>query len=133
MSRIPAVAVALVLASATLASTTIAPAAGAGNVTTAGYGNLRDNWDPSEAALSQAAVRSSTFGQLFKTRLKGAVYAQPLVYENTIIATTEQANAYGINPSTGALLWSRSFGKPFKAATIGCSDLKPDLGSTSTP
>ncbi len=133
MSRLAAVLAALSMASATFASVTIGQAAGAGNVTTAGYSNLRDNWDPNEPALSQATVHSSTFGQLFSARLKGAIYAQPLVYENTVIATTEEAYAYGLNPSTGAIIWSRSFGKPFKAATIGCSDLKPDLGSTSTP
>ena len=105
----------------------------ANNVTTAGYGNLRDDWDSAEPGLSPAVVQSSSFGQLFRTKVKGSVYAQPLVYENTVVVTTEAANAYGINSTTGAILWSRSFGKPFKSASIGCSDLKPDLGSTATP
>jgi outer membrane protein assembly factor BamB len=133
MSRVLAVTLAVASATAALTLAAVGPAFGASNVTTAGYGNLRDNWDPGEAALSPAAVQSSTFGELFRTRLKGSVYAQPLVYENTVIVTTEAANAYGINPTTGAIVWTRSFGKPFKSATIGCSDLKPELGSTATP
>ncbi len=116
-----------------LAFATIAPALGSGNVTTAGYGNLRDNWDAAEPALTPATIGSTAFGKVFTAHLKGAIYAQPLVFENTLIATTEQARAYGLNPATGAIEWSRSFGKPFKASTIGCSDLKPDLGATSTP
>ncbi len=133
MPRLIAVTLALLSAAATLALAAVVPALGAGNVTTAGYGNLRDDWDSAEPGLSPAAVQSSTFGKLFATKVKGSVYAQPLVYENTVIVTTEAANAYGINSSTGAVQWTRSFGKPFKSATIGCSDLKPDLGSTATP
>ncbi len=102
-------------------------------VTTAGYGNLRDNWDPDEPALSPTAVQSASFGELFATKLKGAIYAQPLVYGGDVIVTTEQANAYAVNAATGKVVWERSFGAPFKSSTIGCSDLKPDLGSTSTP
>jgi hypothetical protein len=47
--------------------------------------------------------------------------------------TTERARAYGINATTGVVEWRRTFGKPFQASTIGCSDLAPYIGSTSTP
>ena len=49
------------------------------------------------------------------------------------MATTEKARAYGLDPATGAISWQRSFGTAFKSSTIGCTDLKPNLGSTSTP
>jgi hypothetical protein len=121
-----------VLCAAVLAAAAAAQAA-APDVTTAGYNNLRDNWDPNEPALGPSAVHSAGFGKLFTTKLSGSVYAQPLVVKGTVIVTTEKANAYGINAASGAIEWSRSFGKPFRASTIGCSDLKPYLGSTSTP
>ena len=70
---------------------------------------------------------------MFSTPVSGSVYSQPLVVNGTVIVTTERAMAYGINATTGAVEWSRSFGSPFEAATAGCSDLAPDLGSTSTP
>lgn len=110
-----------------------APASASSGPTTAGYNNLRDDWDSAEPGLSPSVVQSSSFGKVFSVKLEGAIYAQPLVYEGRLIATTENANAYGLDPATGATLWKRSFGKPFKAGTIGCSDLKPSIGSTSTP
>ncbi len=111
----------------------VAQAGEAAGVTTAAYGNLRDDWDANEPALSPSAVASASFGELFSTPLKGAIYAQPLVYGGNVIVTTEEANAYAINASTGKVVWERSFGKPFKASTIHCSDLTPYTGSTSTP
>jgi outer membrane protein assembly factor BamB len=108
-------------------------AAAAGDVTTEGYNTLRDNWDAAEPALAPSAVTSPSFGRLFSTQLVGAVYAQPLLVAGKVIVTTEQANAYAVNATSGAIEWSRSFGTPVRAATIGCSDLVPYLGSTSTP
>ncbi len=125
--------VACALASVALAALALAPAVRAANVTMAGYNTLRDGWDAEEPALSPAALQSESFQKIFTTKLSGAIYAQPLVYEGTVIVTTEKADAYGVNASSGAIEWKRSFGTPFKASTIGCSDLKPDLGSTSTP
>jgi len=108
-------------------------AGGPPDVTTAGYSNLRTDWDPAESALAPTTIESGSFGQLFSTKLSGSVYAQPLVVGGTAIVTTEKAMAYGINATTGAIVWSRSFGTPFLAKTVHCSDLTPDLGSTSTP
>jgi outer membrane protein assembly factor BamB len=112
-----------------------APAAlaASGNVTTAAYNNLRDGWDPNEPSLGPSAVRSAGFQKLFSTKLKGSIYSQPLVYEGTVVATTETARAYGVDAATGAIRWQRSFGTPFKSSAVGCTDLKPNLGSTSTP
>lgn len=108
-------------------------AAGTSEVTTAAYGNLRDDWDQDEPALGPSAVQSGSFGELFSTKVSGAIYGQPLVYHGTVIVTTERAKAYGIDASTGAIEWERTFGTPLKASIIGCSDLKPYIGSTSTP
>ncbi len=110
----------------------VALAAG-GNVTTEDYNSLRDGWDSNEPGLGPSALRAPGFQKLFSTKLAGSIYAQPLVYEGTLVATTEKARAYGLDPATGAMRWQRSFGTPFKSSTIGCTDLKPNLGSTSTP
>ena len=45
---------------------------------------------------------------------------------------TEANNAYGLNASTGAVLWSRSLGTPVDSGAIGCNDL-PSNGVTGTP
>ena len=47
--------------------------------------------------------------------------------------TTEKAKAYAVNAATGTVVWERTFGRPFTAHAIGCADLTPALGSTSTP
>ncbi len=90
---------ALVLACATVLLAALpAGALAATNVTTAGYNNLRDDWDAAEPALAPAAIQSASFGKLFSTKLEGAIYAQPLVYEGKVIVTTEKANAYALDP-----------------------------------
>src|ERR1700679_3493859 len=73
------------------------------NVTTAAYDNLRSGWDQNEPNLAPSDVESSSFGQIFSTQLKGAVYAQPLVVNGTVLVTTEKAWAYGINATTGKI------------------------------
>ncbi len=50
-----------------------------------------------------------------------------------VLVTTENAKAYAIDKLSGAIRWSRDFGTPFSANDIGCGDLTPNLGSTSTP
>ena len=102
------------------------------NVTTAAYDNLRSGWDPNEPNLAPSNVEAASFGQIFARKLKGSIYAQPLVVNGTVIVTTEKNWAYGINATTGKVQWKRHFGMPALAATIGCGDLAPNLGSTST-
>ena len=72
----------------------VALAAGA-NVTTAAYNGLRDGWDPNEPGLGPAALRAPGFQKLFSTKLSGSIYAQPLLFEGTVVATTEKARRTG--------------------------------------
>jgi Big-like domain-containing protein/lectin family protein/HYDIN/CFA65/VesB family protein/centrosomal CEP192-like protein/putative pyrroloquinoline-quinone-binding quinoprotein len=110
----------------------VAPAAHADNFTISSDVS-RSGWDSHEPGLAPAQVSAGDFGQQFSVQLAGSIYSQPLVVGNTVVVTTEKANAYGISASTGSILWQRSFGAPFQSSTIGCGDLTPDLGSTSTP
>ena len=41
--------------------------------------------------------------------------------------------ARGVDAETGAVLWSRNLGSPFLATDIGCPDISPTMGITSTP
>jgi hypothetical protein len=99
--------------------------------TTASQNDLRDGWDPNEPGLTPAVVGGSTFGQLFKTAVKGQVYGQPLVIGSTVVVATEQDWVYGLNATTGAIEWSDQLGTPYPITS--CSDLVPDIGVTSTP
>jgi hypothetical protein len=97
---------------------------------TASNNDLRDGWDPNEPGLTPAAV-SSSFGQVFKTPVKGQVYAQPLVVGSTVIVATEEDWVYGLNATTGAVQWSDQLGTPYDITS--CGNLQPDIGITSTP
>ncbi|MFI1091913.1 choice-of-anchor D domain-containing protein [Streptomyces sp. NPDC020917] len=103
--------------------------------TTGSVDTLRTGWDKSEPDLGPSDVRSSSFGQLWKapTQLDGQIYAQPVVVGGTVVAVTENNNAYGLDRTTGAVLWQRSFGPAWPASTLNCGDLTPTIGSTAAP
>jgi hypothetical protein len=103
------------------------------DITTASVDNLRTGWDSAEPGLAPSAVSASDFGQLFSTTVNGQVYAQPIVAAGTLITVTENNWVYGLNPGTGAVAWSRSVGPAWPASAIGCGDLVPNIGITSTP
>ena len=108
-----------------------APGAGpAGNETTVSQNDLRDGWDPNEPTLTPAAVQGGQFAQIFKTPVNGQVYAQPLLVGNTLIVATENDWVYGLDATTGAILWSTPLGTPYHITT--CNDTEPNLGVTST-
>jgi hypothetical protein len=91
--------------------------------------DLRTGWDPTETAMTPADV--ATFGQLFSTAVNGQVYAQPLVVGSTVIVATETDFVYGLDATTGAVLWQISLGTPYHITS--CTDLTPDVGVTGTP
>src|SRR5215470_15373634 len=109
----------------------VAPGSGpAGDETTVSQNNLRNGWDPNEPALTPAALQNGSFGRIFKTSLNGQVYAQPLIIGNTLVVATENDWVYGLNATTGAVLWKTSLGTPYHITT--CSNLTPNIGVTST-
>ncbi len=100
---------------------------------TRGGDNDRSGWYPDQSNLSPSLVSGGTFGQLFHTPVNGEVYGQPLVDDGQVLVNTENNYAYGLDPVTGAILWTRHFGAPVQASVIGCGDLTPSFGVTSTP
>jgi len=95
--------------------------------------NLRSGWDRGATGLSPSVVSGSTFGPLpgFPVRLNGQIYAQPLVIGNIVIVATENDMVYGIDGTSGQILWSRSLGRPY--AIKGCNNIAPNIGITSSP
>ncbi|HEV3171197.1 MAG TPA: PQQ-binding-like beta-propeller repeat protein [Actinocrinis sp.] len=67
----------------------------------------------------------------WRTPLDGAVYGQPLVLGSLILAATENDTVYGLDATTGKVLWHTSLGKPTPKSTLPCGDIFP-LGITST-
>ncbi len=123
----------LLPAALALAAAIALPVPATADVTTISVDNLRTGWDSNEPGLAPSAVSASDFGQLFSTPVDGQVYAQPIVAAGTLIAVTENNHVYGMNPATGAVTWHRSVGPAWPASAIGCGDLVPNIGITSTP
>ena len=65
-------------------------------------------------------------------RLDGAVYGQPLVVGDTVIAATENDTVYALNESTGTVAWHTHLGTPVPLGSLPCGDINP-LGITGTP
>ena len=79
--------------------------------------------------LSPANVTGGGFGELFDTQLNGAVYAQPIVQQPTVLAVTENDHAYGLNSTTVAIEWQDNFGPQANPLVqIGCADIGANLG-----
>lgn len=93
----------------------------------------RDGWDSNEPNLSPAVVGGGTFGQLFSTAVNGQIYAQPLAVGGSVIVATENDWVYSLNAETGAVNWSLSLGPAWPSTVVGCGDLTPNIGVTSTP
>ena len=111
----------------------LAPAALGSELTNSGD-NLRDGWYPEQGSLTPQLVSGGTFGQLWSSEVEGSVYAQPLLVNGEVLVATENNKVYALNPNTGAKKWTTSLtGTAWKAADIGCNDLAPNVGVTSTP
>ncbi len=65
-------------------------------------------------------------------RLNGAVYGQPLVIGDTVIAATEGDTVYGLSLASGRVRWARHVAAPLPLRSQPCGNIDP-LGITSTP
>jgi hypothetical protein len=123
----------IALVSAGLISAAVAAFPAKADETTVSQDTYRTGWDQNETTLSPASVTSADFGQQFSTTLDGQVYAQPLVVGATLVTATENDKVYGLDRATGAIQWTDNLGLAWPASTVGCADLTPNLGVTSTP
>ncbi len=104
-----------------------------------------------ETALTPATVSPATFGRVFTRVVDGFVYAQPLIVtglaipgkgtHDVVFVATENDTVYAFD-ATGTLkrsLWKRRLtvtrtgGRAVKSKEVGCDDLVPKIGVTSTP
>jgi polyvinyl alcohol dehydrogenase (cytochrome) len=80
------------------------------------------------ADLPQAGPLSNRW----TANLDGAVYGQPLVVGDDVIAATENDSVYALNTDTGAVIWRTHVGTPVPLSTLPCGNIDP-LGITGTP
>jgi outer membrane protein assembly factor BamB len=66
-------------------------------------------------------------------QLDGAVYAEPLVIGDRVIAATEGDTLYSLDDRTGRVQWRTNIGQPVPPSTVNCRATIDLLGITGTP
>lgn len=104
-------------------TTSPVPAAAADWITF-GHDNARSGAVP-------GVTRPGALSTAWRAQLDGAVYGQPLLLGQTVLAATENDTVYGLARSDGHVLWHTSLGKPQLKSELPCGNISP-LGITST-
>jgi outer membrane protein assembly factor BamB len=68
----------------------------------------------------------------WKARLDGAVYGQPLLLGDLVVAATEGNSVYGLGLADGRIRWQARLGAPVPLTGLPCGNIDP-LGITGTP
>lgn len=93
------------------------------------HNNLaRTGLDAGEPSISNMPPTLSWKSQT----LDGAIYAEPLVDGNMVIAATENNSVYALDANTGKVIWQRNLGAPVSGSSLPCGDINPS-GITGTP
>jgi hypothetical protein len=113
------------------------------DVTTYHYDGLRTGWNQKETALTRATVKSAKFGKLATLAVDGIVYAEPLLVSNftmpdgaardVLIVATSHNSVYAFDAKSYAVLWKVNLGPSQSTDDVGCADVVPEYGITSTP
>jgi outer membrane protein assembly factor BamB len=111
---------------------TLTPAPGGGNATppAAAWPTYGRDFARSGVATGVAAPGLLTVS--WRARLDGAVYGQPLLVGDLVIAATENDSVFGLDQATGRVIWRRHVGTPVPLASLPCGNIDP-LGITGTP
>ncbi len=107
------------------------------------YDNAHTGWNQSETDLTPASVASANFGLLQTLKVDGNVFAEPLLatqvafpdgsQHDVLVIATGHDTVYAYDAQTYAILWKVSLGTPQSTADVGCTDVKPEYGISSTP
>jgi hypothetical protein len=127
------------LAMIVVAACSSAPAAPAGEVHAAGSDRAATTFSDwpmwHRNALHSGHVSrpaGSPLHRAWAKNLGNAVYGEPLVVGDTLIAATEGNRVIGMNARTGHRRWTTELGTPQPLSGLPCGDIDP-LGITGTP
>lgn len=88
--------------------------------------------DNARTGVADQLAPLGTLRTAWQTKLDGAVYGQPLVIGDRVIAATEHNTVYALAAADGHVMWSTSLGQPVPGSDLPCGNIDP-LGITGTP
>jgi outer membrane protein assembly factor BamB len=88
--------------------------------------------DPARTGVAAGIPQAGKLAKAWTAKLDGAVYGQPLVVGDTVLAATEDDSVYALDRATGKVKWRRNLGTPVPLDTLPCGNIDP-LGITGTP
>jgi hypothetical protein len=107
------------------------------------YDTYPTGWNRAETDLTASSVASPKFAKLGTVAVDGNVFAQPLLVagytmpdgskHDVLVVATGHDSVYAFDASSGAKLWQVSLGTPQATADVGCTDVQPEYGISSTP
>jgi hypothetical protein len=113
------------------------------DVLTYHYDLNRTGWNQTETDLTTTNVNSGNFGLLTTLNVDGNVFAQPLLVSNftmpdgsihdVLIVATGHDSVYAFDADSYATLWQVSLGQSQSSGDVGCGDVEPEYGISSTP
>jgi polyvinyl alcohol dehydrogenase (cytochrome) len=80
--------------------------------------NQRDGEQPDLASLGPLS-------SAWHTRLDGAVYGQPLIVGDQVLAATQGDTVYSLDAVTGKVRWQTHLGTPMPRRGLPCGDIDP--------
>jgi hypothetical protein len=107
------------------------------------YDSLVTGWNQKETDLTPASVGSSSFGQLKTLSVDGNVLAEPLLVSqfhmpdgtkhDVLLIATGHNSVYAFDANDYSLLWTKNLGASQATGDVGCGDVQPEYGISSTP
>jgi len=103
---------------------------------------FRTGWNRNESILNTTNVASSGFGHIFTLPVDGDVLAQPLYLHqyplpagprDIVVVVTEHDSVYEFDADSNALINRANLGTSQSSSDVGCEDIRPEYGITSTP
>jgi len=88
--------------------------------------------DAARTGVAPAKPAAGPLSIAWRRHLDGAVYGQPLVVGDLVIAATEGDTVYGLDRATGTVRWHVHLGTPVPLSALPCGNIDP-LGITGTP
>jgi outer membrane protein assembly factor BamB len=90
------------------------------------------NANPARTGIAAGLHAAGALSTAWTAHLDGAVYGQPLLVGNEVIAATENDSIYALNRATGQVAWHTQVGTPVPLSALACGNIDP-LGITGTP